>query len=524
MTTEDLKARIINTISKLVQTEKCNRLLHKAPVIFLLLLLTSCSSKYFLEPGVIYECNTNQFRGYVVSDGVVSSNEAKLYLDEGQLVAKPRWVTFTHRGMDVKVKGAGYAEQDCQLTPYFAPKTKEFTKGPDYQTQAFKVRTRSDVQYGTAKGYWTSYPWTKAPFAQTYLNKASEIFASPQRLTLDIYEPVGDGKQLRPLRPLLVMVHGGAFFNGDKADEEYARWCNSFAACGYVAISVNYRLGYGLIPSAANVERAGYRAVQDVHAAIRYMLANRDRFSIDPDRIYLAGCSAGAIASLNIAYMTERDKPASVDKAMGGLTAVAPECDETFKIRALCNMWGAMPKLDLLKQSRTSLLSIHGANDPVVPYGVGYPFQSMLGSVADYVMPKMYGSSEIHKRAQQLGLRTELVTVPIAKHTLVRNDPEGDINEEMHDDFFRRMTRFFYDDMVPHPVSISHQTASDQRFGIADPVDVKDYDWQVQGGVIIEKSDSRVLRALMFSDAPVKKVTLVGQYKVGIGFEESLDL
>lgn len=490
-------------------------------------LLDACSSKYLLEPGVVYECRAGQMRGYVVSDGtgdgITQTNEGKLYVDEGKLVATPRWVKFKHRGLQVSMEGGGYASQDCMLTPYFAPKPKQFEMGPDYQTPRYEIRTRKDLRYGTAVGYWTSYPYTSEPFSKVYMNKATTVFTSDQNLLLDVYEPVGDDRKPRLLRPLLVMVHGGAFFNGDKQDDEYRLWCEQFAACGYVAVSVNYRLGYGLLPTAAKVERAGYRAVQDVNAAIRYMLANADRFNIDPNRIYLAGCSAGAIASLNVAFMTDKDRPASVGKELGGLTAVSPEYDQKFSIRAICNMWGAMANLELLKRSRTSLLSIHSADDPVVPYGKGYPFQSMLGSVADFVMPVMYGSSEINKRAKTLGLRTELVTYPIPKHTVVRNDPEGSINQEVLQDIFGRMTRFFYDDMVPHPAAIRQLDSKGQMFTLTDATDVADYDWQVQGGVILERTEGRGLRALLFSDAPRRSISLSGQYRIGLGFTDHLD-
>lgn len=491
----------------------------------LTLLLASCSSQYLLDPGVVYECHAEQFRGYVVSEGsagVISTNMGNLYVDEGQLVSEPKRVSFTKRGSEISVEGRGISKQSCYLTPYFTPQSKVFPQGPDYQTPTFEVQRRNNVVYAHAEGYWSSYPHTKESFAKTYANKLLSVRMTNLSLDMDIFEPVGDGEQLRPLRPLLVMVHGGAFFNGDKADEEYSRWCELFAASGYVAVSVNYRLGYGMLPSSANVERAGYRAVQDVNAAIRYMLAHKDRFSIDPNRIYLAGCSAGAIASLNVAFMTEKDRPASVGKDMGGLTAVAPEYTDRFKIRALCNMWGAMANLDLLKNSRTSILSIHSKYDPIVPYGVGYPFADMLKSAADLVMPQMYGSSEIHNRAQKLSKRSVLIPYSLNKHTVVRKESDDSVDEEILRDMFGQMTRFFFDDMVPHPVKIAQKGSTEQHFGLSDPVDVADYDWQVEGGVIIDRTDNRGVNVLFFSDAPVKKITLSGQYRVGINFNDSM--
>lgn len=491
----------------------------------LCLLLASCSTQYILDPGVVYECHAEQFRGFVVSQGsagVLATNMGNLYVDDGQLVAEPRRVSFTRKGSDIRVEGVGVDRQTCYLTPYFAPKPKVFAQSTDYQTPAYEVRRKNDVVYAQAQGYWSSYPHVNESFAKTYANKLLTVRMTRLNLDMDIYEPVGDGEQLRPLRPLLVMVHGGAFFNGDKADEEYSRWCQLFASCGYVAISVNYRLGYGMLPTAANVERAGYRAVQDVNAAIRYMLGNKERYAIDPRRIYLAGCSAGAIASLNVAFMTEKDRPASIDKELGGLTAIAPEYSDPFQIRAICNMWGAMANLDLLKNARTSILSIHSMGDPIVPYGVGYPFADMLRSAADLVMPQMYGSSEIHKRAQKLSKRTELIPYNLDKHTIVRRESNDSVDEQILRDMFGQMARFFYEDMVPHPAKIAPKGNNQQFFGLSDAVDVADYDWQVQGGVILDRTDNRGVNVLFFSDAPARSLTLTGQYKIGLGFSDTL--
>lgn len=499
--------------------------LHNFILLLFSLLLASCSSKYVLDSGMVYECHADQFRGYVVTEGslgATSTNMGKLYIDEGQLVAQPHYVTFTKRGSNIRIEGSGVASQSCQLIPYFTPKVKVFPQGPDYQTPTFKVNLKKNVPYAHAEGYWSSYPHTNESFAKIYANKLLSVRMTRLTLDMDIYEPVGDSKQLHPLRPLLVMVHDGAFFNGDKADEEYVRWCNLFASCGYVAVSVNYRLGYGLLPSTSNVERAGYRAVQDVHAAVRYMLANKERYSIDPNRIYMAGCSAGAIASLNVAFLTDKDRPASIDREMGGLAAVAPEYDEKFQIRALCSMWGAMSNLDLLKNSRTSLLNIHSVYDPVVPYGVGYPFADMLKSAAGLVMPQMYGSSEIQKRAESLSKRSVLVPYYINKHTIVRKESDDSIDEDILNDIFGRMSSFFFDDMVPHPASISHSRADSQTFGLSDATDVADYDWQVEGGVILDRTKSRGVNVLLFSDSPVKRLKLSGQYRVGIGFSDSV--
>jgi acetyl esterase len=89
-----------------------------------------------------------------------------------------------------------------------------------------------------------------------------------------------------PARAAIVVVHGGSWARGDKADVAWRAVCQWFASAGYVAFSVNYRL------APANVFPA---AIDDVQAAVGWLRADEQitRFHIDPDRIGAFGGSAG---------------------------------------------------------------------------------------------------------------------------------------------------------------------------------------------------------------------------------------
>lgn len=82
--------------------------------------------------------------------------------------------------------------------------------------------------------------------------------------------------------PVVVVVHGGAFAGGSRADVGHL--VRALTDRGYAAAALDYRLS-GEAPFPA--------AVQDVTAAIRWLRADAAGLGIDPDRIGAWGLSAG---------------------------------------------------------------------------------------------------------------------------------------------------------------------------------------------------------------------------------------
>ena len=82
--------------------------------------------------------------------------------------------------------------------------------------------------------------------------------------------------------PLIVDIHGGAFFMGDKTMD--AEEIAALVDAGYAVASLDYRLsGEARFPA----------AVQDVKAAVRFLRASAARFGVDPGRFGPFGPSAG---------------------------------------------------------------------------------------------------------------------------------------------------------------------------------------------------------------------------------------
>lgn len=109
-------------------------------------------------------------------------------------------------------------------------------------------------------------------------NIAYNSLSSSQKL--DILYP----KNMPEARPVVVFLHGGSYFYGDKSgyQKELGKLLNNN---GYILVSLNYRLS-------GEMKYPG--AVDDVKTAIRYLKKNAQELLIDPNRIYLMGHSAGA--------------------------------------------------------------------------------------------------------------------------------------------------------------------------------------------------------------------------------------
>lgn len=105
-------------------------------------------------------------------------------------------------------------------------------------------------------------------------------------LNLDLYLP--QSARAGAGLPVVVLVHGGGWRAGFRA--EFAPMAVRLAQRGYAAVTLSYRLS-GEAPYPA--------AIHDVRAAVRWVRGHAGQYRLDPQRIALAGGSAGGqIASL----------------------------------------------------------------------------------------------------------------------------------------------------------------------------------------------------------------------------------
>ncbi len=234
-----------------------------------------------------------------------------------------------------------------------------------------------------------------------------------QTLFLDVYEPDNDTLEARPL---IIFAFPGGFITGARQDADVVILCERFAKRGYVTASIDYRLSPTLLFN--QNERFLYlsilKAVHDMKAAIRFFRHDADSanvYRIDTSKIFIAGISAGGVTSVHAAYLDAKELPASVAQdtaAIGGIEGLSGNPGYSTDVKAAINLCGAIGDTLWMNNSPTPLISLHGTNDQVVPYGSTDDFFGASFTV--------HGSGSIQDHAMRNGLNSKLLTWQGADH------------------------------------------------------------------------------------------------------------
>ena len=199
---------------------------------------------------------------------------------------------------------------------------------------------------------------------------------------MDLYYPA----DLRPGEkfPGVVIIHGGGWIGGLRNADREVNIGSNLARMGYVAISIEYRLG-----DRENLKKFGkiYPVnVLDCKTAVQYLRVHAAELNVDPGRIGCIGGSAGGHLVMMLAVTTPES----------GLEPTTPYPGVDTRVQAAVNLYGLMefnkncsgariavmgstPKQDPENWSKMSpnehvtadtppVLQVHGQADPTVNY------------------------------------------------------------------------------------------------------------------------------------------------------------
>lgn len=216
-----------------------------------------------------------------------------------------------------------------------------------------------------------------------------------RRHRLDIYLPKN---RKSDKLPVIVFFHGGGWFEGDKS-EGVGRLMPFLCTGQYAGVSVAYRL---------SGEVQWPEQIYDCKAAIRWVRANAAKYGLDADRIGVWGMSAGGHLALMLGVSGD------VPELEGDL---GPHENENSKVAAVVNFFGVSELLAIIGQpseidrarldapeamligglleespekakaaspityvtsNDPPVLTVHGTQDPIVPYDQAVRFDAAL--------------------------------------------------------------------------------------------------------------------------------------------------
>ena len=136
-------------------------------------------------------------------------------------------------------------------------------------------------------------------------------------------------------KPAIVVIHGGGWIEGDKSsfasrDAGVPGNIVDFAALGFVAVTINYRLA---------AEAPFPAALEDCKCAVRWLRAHAKVYDVDPHKIGAFGNSAGGHLAMLLGMIGPD----------GALEGDGPNQDQSSMVQAVVSDSGP---IDLVEQYR----------------------------------------------------------------------------------------------------------------------------------------------------------------------------
>jgi acetyl esterase/lipase len=222
-------------------------------------------------------------------------------------------------------------------------------------------------------------------------------FARPEGLplTLDVYRPAAAGPH-----PVLIQLYGGAWQRGSPADNaSFASW---FASTGYVVVAVDYR----------HAPDATWPAqIQDVRAALGWIVAHSSEYEADTSRIAFIGRSAGAQLALVAAYQSGSPLVRAVVSYYGPTDLVEgwrqPPRPDPLDVRGILETY--------LRGTPDSAPVRYREASPETYVTSRVPPTLLVYGARDHVVAPRFGRT-LHDRLRQAGAVSVLLEVPWAEH------------------------------------------------------------------------------------------------------------
>ena len=193
----------------------------------------------------------------------------------------------------------------------------------------------------------------------------------------------------------IVFFHGGGWAFG--TPDEFFTTCERYAKMGIVTFSVDYRLSIenGVTP---HKTISPIECVMDAKSAMRWVRANAAKFHIDPNKIVVAGQSAGGHLALSTAMIDEYNEksddsgiscsPNAILLFSACVNTVEGWCDRLLADRRT-KIWSISPAHNI-KTGLPPMIEFHGTDDEQVPKWTVQFFAGDMKAAGNYFEQHMY--------------------------------------------------------------------------------------------------------------------------------------
>lgn len=183
-------------------------------------------------------------------------------------------------------------------------------------------------------------------------------YADGPRHRLDVYAP----EQRGAAAPVVFFIYGGGWNRGERSDYQFVG--RALAARGFVTVIADYRL----VPE---VTYPGF--LEDSANALRWVQDNIATYGGDPNRLFLAGHSAGAYNAVMLALDPSFLRDYGVTMSINGVAALSGPYDfYPFEYGEVQNAFGAAPNpqgtqpINLVTSDAPPMYLATGTTDPIV--------------------------------------------------------------------------------------------------------------------------------------------------------------
>ena len=275
------------------------------------------------------------------------------------------------------------------------------------------VTVSSSVQYGSNYNVYISPPTPTS-----------------QPLVMDVYEPVGDSITDRPL---IILAHAGSFLPqctqntlplGTKKDSCMVEMCTQFAKRGFVAVSMDYRLGWNPLGNAddraGTIMTAVYLAYLVMKAFVRYLILNAATYGIDTSRIVVGGSNSGGYVALAYGALNDTNELNLLKfrHSVSGQPYVNQGLWGDFEgdngttgyynynnpgvssdVQLILNLGGAIGDTTWQTAGELPIISFHGEADSLTPINT----KTVVVAATGQAVVEVSGSRHLSRRANNLG-------------------------------------------------------------------------------------------------------------------------